>query len=163
MKKKAQSWYIDYIVGFIIFVLGMLIFLQYSPNIIKSDLNEKILDSEILSDILISEGVPNDWNSTNYFQIGLTNNYVLDLSKLKELKKLDYYELKSSLPINSDFYFQFNTNILLEEGEFVSYGKPGANKNNIKELFNPNQIISVERFIAHDGEIIKLELLVWSK
>jgi hypothetical protein len=163
MKKRSQSWYIDYIVGFVIFTIAFLLFLQYSPNIKKDSMTEIILDSEILSEILISEGIPHDWNSTNYFQIGLTTNYKINKDKLLELKKIDYYVLRDSIPINSDFYFEFNKPISFPGDQFISYGFPGSTKDNIKEEYEPDKIVYVERLVAFEGEILRLRLWVWSR
>ena len=164
VRKKAQAWYLDYVLGLIIFGMGIFVFFQYMPNFDHPDIANTMLDADIISDTLISEGIPKNWTPSSFIQLGITTDFTLDEKKLEQLDSMAYDDVLASLPVGSDFYFEFvDKKIELSTYNFTSYGKPGANSTNIRDLFEPEQMVTLQRMIAYGGEIIKMNLYVWSE
>lgn len=162
MIKKAQSWYVDYAISLAVFALGLLILFQYIPNLSDDNIDELSLDARILSDSILSEGIPSDWDNETLVKIGLLTNGSIDSNKWIELKDVEYSKALSILPISSDFVIFFESeNTLLGIGGEKYYGKENANSTNINELFNPTEIVSVQRLVTYNGKIIIMNVRAW--
>jgi hypothetical protein len=123
-----------------------------------------ILDAEILSDVIMSEGTPSSWGPLNVTKIGLMNEGKLDGQKWAYLCSMNYSKITSLLPIGSDFiiYLQ-KKNVTFSIGGYKYAGKSGTNETNIRSLYDPDDIIFVNRLVAYNGSIIQMNILVWSE
>ena len=74
---KAQAWGIDLMVATSIFVVGILIFFIYSLNSFnesEEEIDKLFYDGKLISNYILSEGHPDNWNENNVQKIGITNN-----------------------------------------------------------------------------------------
>lgn len=172
MKKKSQVWVIDLIVGLFIFLAGALLFFRYAnANDSDTSIDGVYSQAKTISDYLISEGYPTDWNQTNVIRLGLTTgDHVLDIDKLKEftnMTKTDYDNVKTTLVSKGDFviYFENKNGELLNLSEqFI--GNPYYNSTNIDNA-NPDVMVKVFRYLVYkrggkgSAEIIKMVMIYW--
>ena len=165
--KKSQIWSFEFIVAAIIFIIAILIFYKYSINLSNEEevaLKEQITDAKILSNYLMSEGLPDSWNTTNVILVGLTDdNYKINGSKLRNFSQLDYTTTKSIFSIINDYYVFFedkNGNGFSIDG-IQGVGKPGVNRTNLNSTEDPDNIIQVFRFVIYNSTIIKMGIYVW--
>ena len=77
ISKKAQAWGFDLMIASIIFISGIILFYIYSINYPKES-NEKLdklfNEGEFMAEVLLSEGLPINWNQDTVVRIGLTTN-----------------------------------------------------------------------------------------
>ncbi|MGM5485252.1 MAG: hypothetical protein ACQEP1_05270 [Nanobdellota archaeon] len=146
--KRAQSWYIDYTLSLALFIIAVLLFLYYMP---EGNTDNTPADSGILSDTLMTEGIPEDWNTTNLTTPGLITDNKLDRNKLDMLRDLGYNESRAYLPISSDYLIYFEN------------GLEGLGKINRSELssLEADNIVHVRRMVPYQGRIIKMHVVVW--
>lgn len=122
IKIKAQSWSIDIALGVIIFIAAFFIFytlLNPNQGSKASSLKE---EASIVIKQVASEEAP----------LRIVDNEEINISRLNELKNLDYDELKRRLRIEGDFCIYLED----EKGNLVLIN------NSYKGVGSPNIIIS---------------------
>src|SRR3989338_11299241 len=85
--KKAQVWGFDLIIASIIFISGILLFYVYSINYPKESyeqLDKMFNNGEFIAEVLLTEGLPSDWNQDTVVRIGLTTGKKINQTKIKE-------------------------------------------------------------------------------
>jgi hypothetical protein len=167
--KRAQSWYIDFILGALIFTGAFFLMLKYMPSS-NNSLFDATLDAEILSDVMISEGLPKNWteDTNNIIKLGLTTGGKIDGDKWSNLSSLNYKKAKDLIPVSADFLIYLTyvngTKIQVNNGP-IFIGKDGMNESvtdeNIVELFDPDSIVSLDRYVAYEGKIVIMNVIVW--
>jgi len=162
LTRKAQIWSFDFVMALTIFTIVIFVFFQYSLgfNLFDTDSNKLISDVTFLSNHLVSEGIPANWNCSDVNLIGLTDgNNRLNSSKFLyfyNLSLTDYYSTKRLFSITTDFqvsFFDSNDNELQIDG----INKIGKNLSNE----NPKNLISSIRFLYYNSSIIKMLVQVW--
>ncbi len=146
------------------FIITLVIFYQYYSNTVAIDLGEVESvrrDAYMISNFLMSEGYPADWNSTSVEHIGVVEeNFRLNNSKLQTLTTLDYDTTRRLFNTKYNYYFYF-----LDKNKQVAnmstYGKPGINMTNVEEIEDPNKIVTISRFIFFERKIYRMVLYVW--
>src|SRR3989338_3668446 len=107
INKNAQMWFMDFVIGIIIFSLVLITYYTYTTNISKQDavvLNDIISDSKSVSSSLMLAGFPENWNNETVQRIGLTgSNQQTDDTKLRYLSGISYKESKKLL--GAVYYF----------------------------------------------------------
>lgn len=138
-----------------IFILTILIiFFVYSWNLYNIRLNEKVEDDDMIllankiSDILVNEGKPRNWNNETVEIIGLGKDNIIDNGKLDMFLNMNYGFVKSKLNLrNYEFYFRINN---LDGTNYRSFG-----------IIPEGKIISVGRLVELNGEEKEVEIMLW--
>lgn len=99
---KGQLFSYDFFVAAIALAFIILVSIYNFYNNLKISLEERKLSLAFnllssVSQIFFEEGIPNDWNETNFIRIGLAKNEQVDSEKLKKLENTDYKKFLSSL------------------------------------------------------------------
>ena len=165
--RKAQFSHGDFIIGFIIFAVALLLFYKYSPLLTDNNQhngNEDILiEGRLITDSLLAEGYPSNWTTGNVINIGLTDGTsAIDNSKLDKFLSMDYTETKNTFKTRYDYYFYFthdNDSIILINGT-EGKGYPGVNLSNIGSI-KTEKLTKITRLARYDSEIVKMVLLLW--
>ena len=111
--KKAQAWGFDLMIATIIFTAAILTFYLYTLNIpteTQEIIDSLALDSNIITSIVLSDGFPSDWNSTNVIAPGILTNNQINQTKLEKFHTLtltDYQKTKSMFNTKYDYLFTF--------------------------------------------------------
>ncbi|MEM4397135.1 MAG: hypothetical protein QW757_00755 [Candidatus Woesearchaeota archaeon] len=174
MKKKAQIFYLDFIIGLTLFLIVAFIAFKIisTDNFTETNIFE---ETEKISNYLMSEGIPKNWTKEDFLILGLLSNNSLDYEKLKNfyyLCELNYSSVKKSFSLKQDFYIYFESlenntiNFFFDEYN-VSYFCINMTKNNLTQ----NNIIKKENFFTdirfliyhHNNisEIIKMKIVVF--
>ena len=117
---KAQSWYIDIVLGVILFMAALFIFyslLNSNTGAKASNLKE---EASLVIRQIGSEESP----------LSIVEDKEINLSRLNELKNLSYGELKRRLRIEGDFCIYIedeNGNIVLINNSYKGIGSPDIN------------------------------------
>src|SRR3989338_6757363 len=92
INKNAQMWFMDFVIGIIIFSLVLVTYYTYTTNISKQDvvvLNDLISDSKSVSSSLMLAGFPENWDNDTVQRIGVTgNNQKTNETKLRHLSDI---------------------------------------------------------------------------
>ncbi|MEN9626755.1 MAG: hypothetical protein RL557_1083 [archaeon] len=154
--KKAQIWGLDLIIAVFIFSIGIVVFLVYSINYSgeAADTFEKIrYDGEIIMDTLLSDGSPQDWNSTNVVKIGLLSEHTINETKLQyfyALSQTQYVFTQSLFNTRYQYYF------FLSEPMEIS-GVPVVGIGNAT-IDNSNNLIRITRFAIYRDKPVTVYL-----
>ncbi|MBR9676290.1 hypothetical protein GOV05_04745 [Candidatus Woesearchaeota archaeon] len=176
-KSKGQAWIQDGILALFIVITTVILFFVGYTNLQKEDINtfEAVYNKNaIVSEYLMLEGTPIDWNESNVLRIGIINSdNSINSTKLDVFYNMtinDYESVRSNLKTPYDFLVFFTdkneTLLNLTNGFFI--GKTGFNNTNIvdKDL----QILAkTKRYVirkTYDGpdlykEIISMNVYSW--
>ncbi|MBU1975683.1 MAG: hypothetical protein KKG59_04735 [Nanoarchaeota archaeon] len=108
--RKGQIWSIDYVIGMLLFLLAIIIGLKMFLNTYGNQEFEILQgNAERMSDLLMSEGYPNDWDNETLFQIGLTTGSNINITKLRYLYNMDPNRARSHLKTRNNYYLFFQS------------------------------------------------------
>ena len=132
---KAQMWFMDFVIGIIIFSLVLITYYTYTTNISKQDtivLNDLVSDSKSVSSSLMLAGFPENWDNETVQRIGLTgNNQRTNETKLRYLSDISYKEAKKILGTVYDFFMflEDGNGNLINIGRECGYGSGNVSAN----------------------------------
>ncbi|MBS3083448.1 hypothetical protein J4423_01445 [Candidatus Pacearchaeota archaeon] len=167
ISKKAQAWGFDLIIASIIFISGIMLFYVYSINYPKES-NEKLdklfNSGEFMAEMLLSEGLPSDWDQNSVVRIGLTSNKKINDTKLKEFYEMANNELnpqgykksKSLFNTNYNFFMTFSEPIMVDE-RIIEEGGIGQNFENEQTT----NLIKITRITTYQNKLVSLNLYIW--
>lgn len=174
---KGQVWTIEFILSFLIFTAAIILSVKTVFNLYSNqDLRDIQRESEFVSQYLLSEGYPTDWDDSSLIRAGLTTQGRLDISKLERFHSLDYSKAKNALGIRSDFYIYFSNasgNIALFSMVNQSLTVPdgcGFGHANVVvdnqcqfslEGLRYHDLTKMTRITTFNGSIIELNLIIW--
>jgi len=157
LKKDSQIWSIDlilsfFIISFLLLIIPLLYFGQEEKGYEKiKEMNEY---GDYLIETILSEGYPQNWNTSNFIKIGILTNGRVNNTKLNNfynLTKENYKLVKESFGIPYDFFFY------LEETEGI--GKPDFNLS----AKNYSNIIKITRITIYEENPIKVEAFIFEE
>ena len=158
-KKKAQIWYIDFMIGLMIFFIAVFIYYQYAysfnqdPNDVLSDL---VMETKTISSSLITQGSPNDWNQTNVQIIGLTDgNHRFVQNKLEIFENFSYNDSKEILRTHYDYYIQLKE---LNGSTILINGEEGIG---LIQSNSSDHQIAITRIGVYNSRLISMVVQVW--
>jgi len=153
--KKSQAWYLDFMVGLLIFVMVIIIYYQYYGGLTdesEAELQELIIDSKSISSSFISAGYPRDWTNDTVEILGLTEgNYRINTTKLERMKNMTYKQTKDLLKTRFDFYFYLQD----ENGNVTDYA--GTNST------DPSFLVQSTRFVICGSSVCKMVVHLWKE
>jgi hypothetical protein len=128
-------------------------------------------DGKIISKMILSEGYPPDWNSTNVLKIGILSSNKIDETKLWMFYNLTkdnagYKNSKHIFNTKYDYYFFLVPSIKPIsplDPELDGIGKPGLDRNTIIPIENPKNLIKVTRFTIYKDQPVTAYVYIWEK
>jgi len=170
---KAQVFYTDLMISIGIFGTAVVLFLVFSSNLQPEENVFEILvtDSNSISSSLLSSGKPFDWTQNNVSELGLTNKYRLNASKVERLMNLSPDIATNLFGTNANYAVFFQDkhgNVLNFNGCLFSNADVVVSNisENICENFtitSENHFVSVERLVMYNFEIVKMITQTWFK
>lgn len=158
MKKRGQAWGFDLSVAVMLFVAALVAFYLYAlsyDNRQTSTASDLEVEARAIASSLLSEGVPENWESNTVVKIGLTSNKRLNETKVarfKDLAETDYGRLQGIFNTNRDWYILFSEPISVEGEEIQEIGN---------EPQQYTQLIKVERITNYDARPLTIYVEVW--
>lgn len=161
---KAQLWSLDFVLSAVAFSL-VLITVFFIWNYTTAETSEKMEFKEMeglalsVSDLLVrTRGVPADWNATTVKVLGLASEEnVLNGTKAERFLDLDYADSKTIMGVPLyDYYFRL-TGL---DGETVYVNQTEAVKGTYPS--DADIVIPINRHGLMDGEVISMQLILWS-
>lgn len=108
MKKKGQIWTVDFITGFVLFIIIIFVALKLIINLVPNNQYENIYrEGSGLSTTLLKPGYPNSWNETTVILPGIAENNRINLTKLSRYDNMSYGRLKTLFHLSNEYIFLF--------------------------------------------------------
>jgi len=182
--KKSQVWISDYTIGLLLFTLSAIIAAKIVINSFSANTAfiELKSDASKISELLLTEGYPADWNegnSTDIIRAGLLSEKRLDpdkVSKLMNRSYINYTSLKPRLQTKYDFLVTFeNTGSGLIEfnglcaiaNDSVINDHISMNASNISDCLSPifdfkfNNMVKLNRLVVYNSAVKRMVVYVW--
>jgi len=167
ISKKAQAWGFDLMIASIIFISGILLFYVYSINYPKESyeqLDKMFNNGEFIAEVLLTEGLPSDWNQDTVVRIGLTTGKKINQTKIKEFYLLannqlnpeGYKKSKSLFGTNYNFFMNFSDPITVDE-IIIEEGGIGQNF----EGEQVTNLVKITRVTTYQNKLVSLNLYIW--
>lgn len=161
--RKAQSWVFEYIISFLIF-LGLL-FLAF--NILTdsgegSDYYSVKKEADFVSEVLLSEGMPSDWDHLNFVLPGLLSDGRVDVYKLEELRRINYNRLKSGLGVTNEFVVFFENDSGLMDVNGCYWGFEINNCDDFLSQISYGDLSLTKRVVVLESQIVKMGVASWN-
>lgn len=163
--KRAQVSTIDFIAGFLMVVTALLL----ASNLIFT-LQEKSSFSSLqdvataVSEDLMSEGYPADWNATSVIKLGLLSNNTLSPVKIQDLSSLSYDDIRASLGTPYDVYWYFHNASGVVNVSACGYGNPSVvvDALSCEPSFSASRnLVHLQRILVYNNSLITMEVVVW--
>lgn len=103
--RKGQVFSIDFSLGMLITIAALISVVLFLPK----NTQPFIMDAERIS-LLMTEGVPSDWNTTTLIVPGFLSNGRFNESKIAAFEALSVQAQKSLLGVQSDFSIRMRQN-----------------------------------------------------
>lgn len=178
--KKSQVWTIEFILSFLIFTAAVILSVKSIFNIYTNEnLRDIQRESEFVSQYLLSDGFPDDWDNNTVIRAGLTTNNRLNDTKIISLYNLEYGYAKEALGIkNSNFFIYFSNssgifplfhivNNSIPESDGCGYGYYGVVKQYTAQCeidvgsLKYTDMTKISRITNYNGSVVLLNLLIW--
>ncbi len=163
INRKSQIWITDFIIGLMIFSIGIILASRFIINAMSNDEFSNVrISAETMSGYLVSEGVPSNWTNETVVRIGLTTNKRLNTTKVSLFYNMTYEDTKLYLSTDYDYllFFQQNNSIV----NITKCGYGGISLTNctvnISSLDYEN-LVKASRFTIYNNSIIEMVLYVW--
>ena len=107
---KAQAWYVDFIVGLLIFLFTVAVYLTYTSNLQQQDngnLDILLKDAKGISSTLSLKGYPEGWDNSTVTIIGIADDQEVNGTKMKYFSRLNYTATKKSFATPYDYFVYF--------------------------------------------------------
>lgn len=162
--RNAQVSTIDFITGLIIITIALILTANIISNIQQpSDFHHVKRQTIAASDTLMSEGYPDQWNTTTVVRLGLLTGNELNKTKLEQAQALPYDDLRAALNgvTNIYWYYANKTNIINLTA--CGYGDPSILTNAACEptINEEGNIVRMDRFVTYNNTILRMVVLTW--
>jgi hypothetical protein len=159
INKRGQNWYIDFSISIVIFVIALIMVLNFLPNTNKEKFENVMIESEMISDMLMSEGVPVDWDDTDVLIPGILTDNKLDIEKLGNLYSMEYITAAEKFNAVNKFYIYFQN--CTETCNVVDLVSGNTYFGNIYDENSTDKSHKL-RILPYGGDIIVMNVVVWS-
>ena len=158
--KKAQVFTLDFLLALLIFTATVIVSLKLVFNTETNDDYQLLqLEARAISDALMSEGIPNNWDSNNVSIPGILSNKKLSETKLQELKNLGYHNVSNLINARRNFYFYFANSTDILNITFCGFGE--INETCTQPEIEARNIVKLDRIVVHEQKAVKMVVLVW--
>ena len=151
--RRAQVWYIDFMVGLLILITAIFIYYQYQGNLLdesEAEWQEMIIDSKAITSSLISAGYPENWTNETVNVIGLTDgNYRINTTKIMLFRNMSYKRAREILKTRFNFYF------FIQDKNGNKFYDAGLNATDHKFL------VQTTRFVIYNSSLHRMVLHLW--
>lgn len=154
-KRNAQVWFLDFMVGLMIFMIVVFIYYNYQNNLtgdVEAVWDEMIIDSKAISSSLMSQGYPQDWNETTVERIGLLNgSYRLSQERLEAFAAMPYNLTTSLFNTRFEFYFFLESQNGTES--YATGMEPAGQK----------YLVQATRLAIYNSSVYRMVLYLWTQ
>lgn len=157
LQPKGQIFSTDFLIACTVFVLALsilFVYWNYTSNRIDetNKVNDMIEKAYLISDVWFRDGIPEYWNASNVVDIGLSNDYRFNRTKMDSLNDpmLGYKNVTKLIGVEIYDYnftvYNMTKNVVYTFGQFPS---------------NPTNLVKIKRVGILDGKIVTVDIMVW--
>ncbi len=167
MKRKAQVWTADFVIGLSLFLVVATASIALIINTNPGDNYQYLYKDTIhLTSQLMSTGHPENWNTTSVVIPGLLENKTrLSTSKLEEFKGISYDRTKNLLQTRHEYFFHFKNETGIINMSQCNYGynvETDENCNPLLESLEYDNLVRIERILIHNSQLTKMVVYSWN-
>lgn len=169
----------DVMVSSLFLVVLLVLYFQFAANLTSEHtgvMESLIFDADVISETMLSSGFPEGWDETTVQRPGLTDgNQRLNLTKLRRVANISYYDRKEIFGTISDYYILLQhtdaSSTLLNISEEVNLtnaglsGEGGMGQPNITlaalSSLQPEFQVRTVRYMVHNSSTIRLVIYLW--
>ena len=158
--RKGQAWGADLIIAIVIFSIALSAIYLYSINDTRNQgelMDTLFYDGGKISDSILSQGYPSDWDSSDVLQLGILEDGKISPDKLEKFSLFDYERSRSLFNTRYDYYFFLEEPMLIAGSEVDGLGKPGVNRTNVIS----KDLIKITRIVVYNNKIMPAYLYVF--
>lgn len=163
--KQAQASTIDFIAGFIIITVALILTVNLIASIQGPSNFEQVKRQALAaSDSLMSAGYPENWNATTVVRVGLLTNNELNSTKLQQASNFSYEELRASLNGVTNIYWYYTNRTNIINITACGYGDPTISTDAITcepTINKESNLVRIDRFITYNNTIIRMVVVTW--
>ena len=164
-RNKGQVSTLDFVVGFSIILVTLVLGLRYVTEAAAPGEFDDIQQQAVaMSQSLMSEGVPADWTVDDVSAVGLMSDNKLNKSKVDLMASMSYGGMRQVL--DSDFqlyvYFTNRTHTINVSG--CGFGNDDILTGGCTvdlSMVDYSHIVRIDRFVAYNDSILTMVVLVW--
>jgi hypothetical protein len=148
---KAQLLTTDFILGFLLMIIVLSTVVVFLPS------NKAPFEQDVRRlDVLLTEGVPSQWNSSTVQAVGFLSAGRLNESKVRNFSALPLSKQRQLLNLQSSFSLKFYNG----SQELLVNGLPlCSNCTNIPATYT--DVYPLRRVIVYDGSIVLMEVVLY--
>jgi hypothetical protein len=158
----------DYIIGLLMFIGMLLISVNMMLSMSNKDNYEPVYREAIhISDILMSDGVPNNWNSTTVITPGLLridSESRINNTKLASFNSIGYARTKTLFRSDHEYLFFFRNSTRIINMSSCIYGYPISVDENCTPMLtslNYNNLAKIERVVIINSTVVTMVIYTW--
>jgi hypothetical protein len=179
--KKGQVWVTDYTLSMLLFVAAALIAVKIIINSFTVNIafDEMKSDASKISEMLLSEGFPEDWTNGSVIRPGLLDSdsrlSFTKVSNAMNLSLIPYNDMKLKLQTRYDFLvifrrangdiIEFNTNntdcTIGSPADLIDRNSDDCLSPDFSDLDYDN-LVKITRLAVYGSNITKMEVYVWN-
>lgn len=163
--KKGQIFTTDYIIGLMLFIFMLVMGAKIIVDIVPSYEYQVVYrDGLYITDLLVSDGYPIDWNDSTVVIPGICDNFRLNQSKLSELDSLSYERTKTLFHTEGDYLFFFrNKTDIINISSCVHGSSVLVNSSCHPQLdtLSYDHLTTTQRLLIHNSSVIELVVYTW--
>jgi hypothetical protein len=158
--QNGQAWGFDLIIAVMIFLVGVILIYFYTinyPGQEQDEIQNLQYEGQILSETLLSDGSPVNWNMTNVLRPGILSNGKINQTKLAMFKDLsnatNYQFARALFRMRNNYYIEFQNPIIIS-GQSTSL--IGLNRTNEKNL------VKTTRVVIYENNLTTFKFYIWN-
>jgi hypothetical protein len=168
-------WYLDFIIGALIFSSLLVIFFIQIQNLQEPEENELTQLVDQASDIsneLLTEGVPLDWTPSNFTQVGIAKNQRINNTKFNNFVGMNYSAVKNSFRTTNQFFIfleqdgcvqPINANYGVGHGDVSVTPSACVTRSDIDlSTINVHNLVTINRLVIYNGKAAKIGIYLWN-
>ena len=164
-KNRGQVWTMDFVIGIMLFMIVVFLAVKIILTVYPTENHIQVYrDAVHLSDNLLSEGYPQDWNTTNVILPGIASNNRINNTKLDLFKGIEYQRVKTLLHVTSDFvFFISNSTTTINTGQCL-YGYNLSTEINCKPILTTvkyDTLARIDRMVIYNSTVYTLTVYAW--
>ncbi len=164
--KKGQMFTVDFILGLVGFTFLLLLAIKIFISIVPMGAYPDLYRNNIyISDQLVNEGFPENWNETMVIIPGLTDDYKLNLTKIIAHDAINYNHTKTLYHTSTEYIFFFRNNTDVINISSCLHGYPLAYNTTTCEpdlsSMSYTDLVTTTRLVAYNSSLLQLIVYSW--
>jgi hypothetical protein len=163
--RKGLVWTTDFLIGLMLFIIMVFIAVKIVQDMFPSQSHITVYrDAIYLSDNLLSEGYPWNWTDSDVILPGIAENNRINITKLSNFTKIDYYHAKTLLHVMSDFIFFIRNDTSVINTSQCTYGYNITVDENCTPILTGisyDNLARIDRLIIYNSHVLTMTVYAW--